>query len=261
MIASLTSNIQSIGASVIASITTFGAMCLFLLQLIKGLMTAFFRPGLIVQQLYSIGVKTLIIIVVSGLFVGMVLGLQSYNNFVKYGAESQVGLVVALILVRELGPVFAAILFAGRAGSALAAEIGLMKATEQLAAMEMMAVDPVKRVLIPRFTAGLIAVPLLVAIFTSVGIYGAYFVGVGALGLDDGVFWSAMEPIDFRYDVVNGFIKSSLFGIVVTWIALYEGYSCTPTSEGVSKATTRTVVISALAILGLNFVLTSVMFG
>lgn len=253
--------IENVGARVLNSTSKFGAMILFFVQLIGGVWEAFKRPSLVVQQLHSVGVKTLLIIAVSGLFVGMVLGLQFYTNLVDFGAESQLGLLVALTLVRELGPVLTALLFAGRACSALTAEIGLMKATEQLAAMEMMAVDPIKRVLMPRYIAGVISLPLLAAIFTAVGIYGAYFVGVGALGLDEGIYWSSMAGIDFYDDVLNGIIKSIVFGLVVTWIAIYEGYAAAPTSEGVSEATTRTVVISSLTVLGLDFVLTSLMFG
>ena len=198
---------------------------------------------------------------VSGLFVGMVLGLQGYNTLVDFGAEESLGVVVALSLVRELGPVVAALLFAGRAGSALTAEIGLMKATEQLSGMEMMAVDPVQRVMAPRFLAGFLSMPLLAAIFSAVGIYGGYFVGVGVLGVDDGAFWAQMQAVDLRDDIFNGVIKSLVFGFVATWIAVFEGYDAVPTSEGVSRATTRTVVHTALAVLGLDFVLTALMFG
>ncbi len=205
---------------------------------------------------------TLLIILVSGLFVGMVLGLQFYTNLVDFGAESSLGLLVALTLVRELGPVLTGLLFAGRAGSALTAEIGLMKATEQLAAMEMMAVDPISRVIAPRYLAGIISVPLLAALFTAVGVLGGHFIGVTVLGVDAGVYWSAMQNgVDFYDDILNGVIKSVVFGILVTWIAVYEGYSAVPTSEGVSQATTRTVVVSSLVVLGMDFVLTSLMFG
>lgn len=220
------------------------------------------RFGLIIQQVYSVGVLSLLIIVVSGLFVGMVLGLQGYNTLVDFGAEESLGVVVALSLVRELGPVVTALLFAGRAGSALTAEIGLMKATEQLSAMEMMAVDPVRRVLAPRFLAGFISMPLLAAIFSAVGVLGGFFVGVGLLGVDDGAYWSQMQAkVDMYDDINNGVIKSLVFGVVVTWIAVFEGYDAIPTSEGVSRATTRTVVHSALAVLGLDFILTALMFG
>jgi len=228
----------------------------------RGMHTLLPRLGLLVQQTYSVGVLSLLIIVVSGLFVGMVLGLQGYNTLVDFGAEESLGVVVALSLVRELGPVVTALLFAGRAGSALTAEIGLMKATEQLSAMEMMAVDPVRRVLAPRFLAGFISMPLLAAIFSAVGVLGGYFVGVGLLGVDDGAYWSQMQAkVDIYDDIQNGVIKSFVFGMVVTWIAVFEGYDTIPTSEGVSRATTRTVVHSALAVLGLDFILTALMFG
>jgi phospholipid/cholesterol/gamma-HCH transport system permease protein len=220
------------------------------------------RPALLVRETYAIGTLSLLIIVVSGLFVGMVLGLQGYNTLVDFGAEESLGTVVSLSLLRELGPVVTALLFAGRAGSALTAEIGLMKATEQLSGMEMMAVDPMKRVVAPRFLAGVISMPLLAAIFSAVGIMGGYFVGVGLLGVDSGAFWSQMnEQVDLYEDVWNGVIKSLAFGVVVTWIAVFEGYDTVPTSEGVSRATTRTVVHSALAVLGLDFILTGLMFN
>lgn len=235
---------------------------LFLVQVLVSLPALAKRPRLIVQQLYSVGVLSLLIILVSGLFVGMVLALQGYNTLVDFGAEESLGIVVALSLVRELGPVISALLFAGRAGSALAAEIGLMKATEQLSGMEMMAVDPLSRVIAPRFVAGIIAMPLLAAIFSAVGIFGGYFVGVGLLGVDEGAFWSQMQAkVGLYEDIFNGIIKSVVFGIVATWIAVFEGYDALPTSEGVSRATTRTVVHTALAVLGLDFVLTGLMFG
>lgn len=234
---------------------------IFLLQTLAALPSLLPRPRLIVLQLYSVGVLSLLIIAVSGLFVGMVLGLQGYNTLVKFGAEESLGVVVALSLVRELGPVVSALLFAGRAGSALTAEIGLMKATEQLAAMEMMAVDPLRRVIAARLVAGIISMPLLAAIFSAVGVYGGYFVGVGLLGVDEGAFWSQMRSAVQSDDIYNGVIKSLVFGFVVTWIAVFEGYDALPTSEGVSRATTRTVVHSALAVLGLDFILTGLMFG
>lgn len=234
---------------------------LLLLQILGGLPSLLPRFGLLVQQVYSVGVLSLLIIVVSGLFVGMVLGLQGYYTLVDFGAEQSLGVVVSLSLVRELGPVVTALLFAGRAGSALTAEIGLMKATEQLSVMEMMAVDPAHRVLAPRFLAGVIALPLLAAIFSAVGVIGGYFVGVGLLGVDDGAYWSQMQAsVDWYEDIMNGVIKSVVFGVVATWIAVFEGYDSVPTSEGVSRATTRTVVHSALAVLGLDFILTALMF-
>ncbi len=220
------------------------------------------RFSLVIQQLYSVGVQTLLIILVAGLFVGMVLALQLYYTLSTFGAEDTLGMLVDLSLVRELGPVVAALLFAGRAGSALTAEIGLMKATEQLSGLEMMAVDPIERIIAPRFLAGFLAMPLLAAIFSAVGILGGYAVGVDLLGVDAGAFWSQIQAkVDFNEDVLNGIIKSFVFGFVVTWIALFEGYDCIPTSEGVARATTRTVVQSSLAVLALDFVLTAVMYN
>ena len=192
----------------------------------------------------------------------MVLGLQGYYILSDFGAAESLGVMVAASLVRELGPVVAAILFAGRAGSALTAEIGLMKATEQLSGMEMMAVDPVRRIISPRFLAGVISMPLLAALFSAIGVMGGHMVGVTMLGVDDGAFWSQMQAtIDFHEDIINGVIKSVVFGFVVSWISLFEGYDAVPTSEGVSRATTRTVVNSAFSILGLDFILTALMVG
>jgi phospholipid/cholesterol/gamma-HCH transport system permease protein len=219
-------------------------------------------PGLLARQLYFVGVYSLIIIVVSGVFVGMVLALQGYTVLVRFGADQALGQLVSLTLLRELGPVVAALLFAGRAGSALTAEIGLMKATEQLASMEMIGVDPLRRVVRPRLMAGIIAMPLLAQIFNMVAIWGAVAVGVDWLHVDAGSFWANMQnSVNFREDVLNGAIKSAVFGLIVTWIAVFEGYDSMPTSEGISAATTRTVVYSSLAILGMDFLLTAVMFG
>jgi phospholipid/cholesterol/gamma-HCH transport system permease protein len=235
---------------------------LLFLQILAGLTSLIPRPGLLVAQMHSIGVRTIVIVVVSGLFVGMVLGLQGYYVLSQFAAEQSLGVMVAASLVRELGPVVTALLFAGRAGSALTAEIGLMKATEQLSGLEMMAVDPIRRILTPRFFAGFLSMPLLAAMFSAVGIIGGYFVSVGLLGVDDGAFWSQMQAkIDWNEDVINGVIKSFVFGVVCTWIALFQGYDCVPTSAGVSNSTTRTVVHSALAVLVLDFVLTALMFG
>ena len=254
--------LQGLGRKALSIFERLGRAHLFLWRVITGLPQAFARPGLVVAQLYSVGVLSMVIIVVSGLTVGMVLGLQMYNTLSDFGSEESLGQVVALTLVRELGPVVAALLFSGRAGSALTAEIGLMKATEQLAGMEMMAVDPLKRVVVPRFVAGFIAMPLLAAIFSAVGVMGGYFVGVGLLGVDGGSFWSTMQSrVDWHEDVLNGIIKSVAFGFVATWIAVFEGFDALPTSEGVSRATTRTVVHTALAVLGLDFILTALMFG
>ncbi|MEE1339907.1 MAG: lipid asymmetry maintenance ABC transporter permease subunit MlaE [Succinivibrionaceae bacterium] len=216
---------------------------------------------MLIEQLYVVGVQSVSIIVVSGLFIGMVLGLQGFNVLVDFMAEGALGQLVALSIIRELGPVVAALLFAGRAGSALTAEIGLKKATEQLTSLEMMAVDPLRRVIAPRFWAGFFSLPILTLIFTIVGIYGGKLVGVDWLGVDDGIFWSGMRAsIDFMDDIGMCIIKSFVFAIVVTWIALFNGYDLVPTSSGISKATTNTVVQSSLAILGLDFVLTALMF-
>lgn len=255
------SAIRDLGAWTLNSIARWGRAGIFLARTLAGFAWILRRFGLVIQQGFSVGVRTLVIIVVSGLFVGMVLGLQGYNTLVDFGAETSLGLLVALTLTRELGPVLTALLFAGRAGSALTAEIGLMKATEQLAAMEMMAVDPINRVVAPRFLAGIIAMPLLAALFTAVGVYGGYLVGVSLLGVDAGVYWSGMqEGVDLFEDIFNGVIKSLVFGFVVTWIAVFEGYDAVPTSEGVSRATTRTVVNASLSVLALDFILTSLMF-
>ncbi len=222
----------------------------------------FQRPRLVSQQVHFIGNYSLLIIAVSGLFVGFVLGLQGYYTLNRYGSEEALGLLVALSLTRELGPVVTALLFAGRAGTSLTAEIGLMKAGEQLAAMEVMAVDPIRRVLVPRFWGGVIAMPILAAVFSMVGILGGWAVGVLLIGIDTGAFWSQMQSgVDVWKDVANGVIKSFVFGIAVTLIALYEGWQAQPTPEGVAHATTRTVVTSSLSVLGLDFLLTALMFS
>lgn len=214
------------------------------------------------MQLHFIGVLSCLIIVVSALFIGMVVGLQGYHTLEKFGADSQLGQLLALSICRELGPVISALLFAGRAGSALTAEIGLMKATEQLDSMDMMGVDPLGRIIYPRFLAGVIALPVLSLIFSAVAIFGGYFIGVQWLGLDTGSFWSNMQAaVDFRMDVLSGIIKSVVFAIVVIWIAVFQGFICVPTAEGISQATTRTVVYSSLAVLGLDFLLTAMMIG
>ncbi len=252
---------QALGKGILDFLETSGKTLFFLFQALVG------RPttkgfSLIIPQLFSVGVMSLIIMVVSGLFIGMVLGFQGYTILVKFGAEQALGQLIALSLVRELGPVVGALLFAGRAGSALTAEIGLMKATEQLSSMEMLGVDPLRRIIAPRFWAGQISLPILALIFSCVAIYGGHMVGVQWLGVDNGAFWANMQTsVDFHEDVVNGIIKSIVFGTVVTWIAVYQGYVCPPTSEGISRATTRTVVFSSLAILGLDFLLTAMMFG
>ena len=254
--------IAHIGAATIHSFQRLGRGSVFLLEVIASCVSLFARPSLLIKQIYAVGVQTLIIIVVAGLFVGMVMALQSYYALVDFGAEDSVGVMVALSLLRELGPVVTALLFAGRAGSALTAEIGLMKATEQLSGMEMMAVNPMRRIVAPRFLAGVISMPLLATIFSAVGVLGAYLVAVELLGLDSGSFWSqSQSKVDLYLDLYNGIIKSLVFGFVATWIAVFEGYDCIPTSEGLGQATTRTVVHSSLAILFLDFVLTALMFA
>ncbi|EQA09235.1 mlaE [Glaesserella parasuis 84-15995] len=216
---------------------------------------------LFIKQLHVLGVQSLLIIMLSGLFIGMVLGLQGYVVLVDFSAETSLGQLVSLSLLRELGPVVTALLFAGRAGSALTAEIGLMKATEQLSSLEMMAVDPLRRVIAPRFWAGIIAMPILAVIFTAIGIWGGSLVGVDWKGVDVGSFWSVMQSTVTMGDLLNGFIKSIVFAFAVVWIALFNGYDALPTSEGISQATTRTVVHASLVILGLDFILTAIMFG
>jgi phospholipid/cholesterol/gamma-HCH transport system permease protein len=254
--------LQVLGGMVVNAVERLGRATLFLYEVVSGSWVLLPRFYLVTQQVFAVGVLTLLIILVSGLFVGMVLGLQGYNTLVKFGAAQSLGLLVALSLVRELGPVVTALLFAGRAGSALTAEIGLMKATEQLAGMEMMAVNPVTRVIAPRFIAGVIAMPLLAAMFSAIGVLGGQVVGVGLLGVDSGAFWSQMQNgVDFHDDILNGVIKSVVFGVVVTGIAVFEGYDAVPTSEGVSRATNRTVVYSSLAVLALDFIMTALMLG
>ena len=222
---------------------------------------SFRRFNLTIREIYFCGFQSLLIILVSGLFIGMVLGMQGYETLQRYGSSEALGVLVALSLTRELGPVVAALLFASRAGSAITAEIGLMKATEQLTAMDMMAVNPIARVVAPRFWGGVISMPLLAALFSAVGVFGGYLVGVVLIGVDEGAFWSQMQgSVDFRFDIWNGVVKSFVFGVAVSLIAVFEGYDAVPTAEGVSASIKRTVVYSALAILALDFVLTSFMF-
>lgn len=234
----------------------------FLLQVLAGLPTLLLRPRLIVQQLYYVGQLSMVIIVLAGSFVGMVLALQGYRTLIRFGAEESLGVFVALVIIRELGPVVTALLFAGRAGSALAAELGLMRATDQLSAMEMMAVDPVRRVVAPRFVAGVIAMPLLASIFAvmAIGIAGGHAIGVELLGVDAGSYWSQIRSSVELDDIRDGLVKAFVFGVAISWIAVYQGFHAEPTSEGVSRATTSTVVISSLSILALDFILTAFMF-
>lgn len=254
--------LRRVGAKGVSFLDTFGASGMFLFQSLFALPNVKSSFPLLVRQIYAVGVLSLVIIMVSGLFIGMVLALQGYNILTRYGSEQALGQLVSLTLLRELGPVVAALLFAGRAGSALTAEIGLMKSTEQLASLEMIGVDPLRRVIAPRFWAGVICMPILAIIFSTIGIWGASLVGVDWLGVYGGSFWANMQDsVQFSGDVLNGVIKSAAFGFVVTWIAVFQGYDSVPTSEGIGRATTRTVVYSSLAILGLDFILTAVMFG
>lgn len=252
----------NLGRRSLNSFSAFGRAGFMLFHVLVGRPEFRKHTPLLIKQIYNLGVLSLLIVIVSGLFIGMVLGLQGYLVMHIYGAEGRLGMLVALSLLRELGPVVTALLFAGRAGSSLTAEIGLMKTTEQLSVMEMMAVDPLRRVIAPRFWAGVISLPLLTLMFSAVGIWGGSLVGINWKGIDSGFFWSAMqEVIHFRTDLINCLIKSLVFTIAVTWIAVFNGYDATPTSEGVGRATTQTVVYSSLAVLGLDFVLTALMFG
>jgi phospholipid/cholesterol/gamma-HCH transport system permease protein len=254
--------IEAIGRGFLGTVSRTGYGARLFVKLVLLVFAMIRRPRLVMKQIHFLGNYSLLIIAVSGLFVGFVLGLQGYYTLNRYGSEQALGLLVALSLVRELGPVVTGLLFAGRAGTSLTAEIGLMKAGEQLTAMEMMAVDPLAVVLAPRFWAGVIAMPVLAAIFSSVGIIGGYIVGVLMIGVDSGAFWSQMQGgIDVWTDVGNGVIKSVVFGFAVTFIALYQGFEAKPTPEGVSRATTRTVVFASLSVLGLDFLLTALMFA
>ena len=251
-----------IGFAVRTKLADIGSSARLFVRLMALLPASLKRFGLVRDQIHFLGNYSLAIITVSGLFVGFVLGLQGYYTLQRYGSSEALGLLVALGLVRELGPVITALLFAGRAGTSLTAEIGLMKAGEQLSAMEMMAVDPVRRILAPRFWAGVITMPLLAAVFSAVGVVGGWVVGVVMIGVDSGAFWSQMQGgVDIWLDVGNGVIKSVVFGFTVSFVALVQGFNAQPTPEGVSRATTRTVVVASLAILGLDFVLTALMFS
>lgn len=252
---------RRLGHATINAIWKLGFVSRFFCAVLLNSGQSFSRLHLTIREIYFAGVLSLLIIVVSGLFVGMVLGLQGYNILANFGSSDALGMFVALALLRELGPVLAALLFASRAGSAITAEIGLMKATEQLDAMSVMAVNPLARVVAPRFWAGVISMPVLAALFNAMGIFGGYLIGVVMIGLDSGTYWSQMQSnVDLYTDVFNGVLKSIVFGIAVTLIAVFEGYDAVPTAAGVSAATTRTVVTSALVILALDFVLTAFMF-
>ena len=254
--------LAGLGAFVRENLIGLGYATRMFLAIMRRSAFLFKRPRLVTDQVHFVGNYSFVIIAVSGLFVGFVLGLQGYYTLNRYGSEQALGLLVALSLTRELGPVITALLFAGRAGTSLTAEIGLMKAGEQLTAMEMMAVDPLGRVIAPRLWAGIISMPILATIFTAVGVLGGYLVGVPLIGVDSGAFWSQMQGgVDLFSDIGNGLIKSMVFGVAVTFIALYQGYESKPTPEGVSQATTRTVVISSLSVLALDFLLTAMMFS
>jgi len=258
----LVERIRLLGRSVIDTVAVLGRSGLFLMHALVGRGSVGGGFQLLVKQLYSVGVMSLLIVVVSGIFIGMVLSLQGFSILAKYGSEQAVGQMVALTLLRELGPVVTALLFAGRAGSALTAEIGNMKSTEQLSSLEMIGVDPLKYIVAPRLWAGFISLPLLAMIFSVVGIWGGSWVAVDWLGVYEGSFWANMQnSVNFSNDVLNGVIKSVVFAFVVTWIAVFQGYDCEPTSEGISRATTKTVVYASLAVLGLDFILTALMFG
>jgi len=251
-----------IGRVALSVLRELGHHAFFFVDLLKNIPAAMRRPYLVVAQIHAIGNRSLLIIVASGMAVGFVLALQMYYALVTYGAAESLGLIVNLSLVRELGPVVTALLFAGRAGTSLTAEIGLMKAGEQLAAMEMMAIDPKSRVLAPRFLGGMVSMPILAILFSSVGILGAYVVAVLLIGVDAGNFWSIMQAqVDVQRDVGNGIVKSMVFGVICTFVALYQGYETQATPEGVAHATTRTVVIASLGVLGMDFVLTAMMFS
>ena len=253
-------SVRNLGTRSINALWRAGSMARFFILILTNSGMSFRRFRLTIREIYFAGVMSLVIIMVSGLFIGMVLGLQGFETLEHYGAEETMGVLVALSLVRELGPVVTALLFASRAGSAITAEIGLMKATEQLKAMDMMAIDPMARVVAPRFWAGAISMPMLAALFSATGIFGGYLVATLLVGVDSGVFWSNLHAaVDFRYDVLNGIVKSIVFGVAISIIATFEGFDADPTAEGVARATTRTVVTSALTVLLLDLILTGFM--
>ncbi len=254
--------LQRLGQRALAILASWGHGALFFWELLQALPAAITRPGLVVQQIHAIGNRSLVIILASGTAVGFVLALQMYYALTTYGASESLGLIVNLALVRDRGPVVTALLFAGRAGTSLTAEIGLMKAGEQIAAMELMAIDPKARVLAPRFLGGIVSMPLLAALFSAVGILGAYVVAVMLIGIDAGNFWSIQQSgVDVWRDVGNGVVKSAVFGVICTAVALYQGYETEATPEGVAYATTRTVVTASLGVLAMDFILTALMFS
>lgn len=253
---------EYVGAKTINKLQDLGLAGVFLIKVLLSKPKTKHLGGALKEQVYQIGVLSCLIIIVSALFIGMVVGLQGFNTLQKFGATSALGQLVALSVARELGPVITALLFAGRAGSALAAEIGLMKTTEQIDSMNMMGVNPLIHVIYPRFLAGIITMPILTLIFSAVAVYGGYFIGVEWLGVDSGNFWSNMQAaVDFKSDILSGIIKSLVFAFLVVWIAVFQGYTCNPSAVGISRATTRTVVYSSLAVLGFDFLLTAFMIG
>ncbi|MGB3067495.1 MAG: lipid asymmetry maintenance ABC transporter permease subunit MlaE [Ottowia sp.] len=253
---------SDIGFAVRSGLSDMGYATRFFWRLVKLAGPTFRRFSLVRDQIHFLGNYSLAIIAISGMFVGFVLALQGYNILQRYGSAEAVGMMVALSLLRELGPVVTALLFAGRAGTSLTAEIGLMKSGEQFSAMEMMAVDPIRRIVAPRFWAGVIVMPLLTAVFNAVGVLGGWLVSVPLIGVDPGAFWSQMQGgVDVWADLGNGVLKSVVFGVTVTFVALLQGYRAKPTAEGVARATTRTVVMASLMVLGLDFLLTAMMFS
>jgi phospholipid/cholesterol/gamma-HCH transport system permease protein len=250
--------IRELYINLVFFVRTFGALSLFLIELLVQVPRVLFRRfGLVVDQVYNAGALSLVIIMICGAFVGGVLALQGYSNLTRFNAEDAVGIFAGFALIKELGPVITALLFAGRAGTSLASEIGLMKATDQLSAMEMMAVDPIRRVVVPRFLGGVIAMPFLVAVFSVIGLLGAHMVGVMLLNIDVGAFWQQMQSTLGTRDVVEGILKSIVFGVIASLLAVWEGYNAIPTAEGVSRATTRTVVLTAIAVLISDFMITA----
>ena len=252
--------LRELAAGTLRFLEQLGALTRFFGRLLWLTPGGLLRFRLVVEQVYNTGAMSLVIIMTCGLFVGMVLGLQGYDLLQRFGSEESLGTGAALALLRELGPVVTALLFAGRAGTALASELGLMRATDQLSAMEIMAVDPMRRVVLPRFLGGVISMPLLTAVFVTIGIFGVQLVGVQLLGVDQGQFWSQMRAVVEAEDVREGVIKGAVFGVACSLIAVFEGYNAEPTAEGVGRATTRTVVISSVLTLVLDYVLTAIFF-
>jgi phospholipid/cholesterol/gamma-HCH transport system permease protein len=243
------------------TLSRIGRVGIFLVRVLRHAGVVFTEPRAVVHQIYNAGARSLVIIMLCGLFVGMVLGLQGYDLLQRFGSEDALGVAAALGLLKELGPVVTALLFAGRAGTSLTSEIGLMRATDQLTAMEIMAVDPLRKVVAPRLIGGIIAMPLLVAVFNVIGLFGAQLIGVQVMGVDTGAFWSQMQGAVELGDVNEGIVKSFCFGIACSLVAVYEGYHAQPTAAGVGLATTRTVVISSVLTLLIDYILTAAFLG